>query len=323
MGSSAFADGAFVDLDDATVHAQDLGFLNGDTVYDVVSVWNRRFFKLDAHLSRFENSARRWRMTIPHDRERLRLILAELVDRAGLEAAYVKVQLTRGRPVGHSRDPRRASQALSAFAIPYQWLWGEARCREGGRLHVSQVQRIPNAAIDARVKNHCRADFVQAQLDAFVRGCDDAVVLNRDGTLCEGIGWNICVVRGGEVATPRDNVLEGVTRSAVREICAREAIPFELRPVAVAELSAADEVFLTSTAGGVLPVIQVDGANVGDGAPGPVTRHLRDSYWSRREQGWHGTEVGEILGRPEAGSGRRNRAVDVWATVPEEPPLRP
>jgi branched-chain amino acid aminotransferase len=124
-------------------------------------------------------------------------------------------------------------------------------------------------------------------------------VLNPDGTLCEGIGWNICVVRSGEVATPRDNVLEGVTRSAVREICVDEAIPFEFRPVTVAELAAADEVFLTSTAGGVLPVIQLDGTDVSDGTPGPVTRHLRDSYWSRREHGWHGAEVGEILGRRE------------------------
>jgi len=292
---AAFRAGEFVDPEEANVSSFDLGLFNSDSVYDVVSVWGGRFFMLDEHLERFEASARSWRLEIPHSRAEIKRIVAELVSRAGLENAYVKVQLTRGRPPVPSRDPRRAVPVFVALAIPYVWIWGEQRCREGGALHVSSIERISTRAVDTNVKNYCRADFVQSQFEAFERDCDDAVLLGPDGRLTEGIGWNILLVHGGSVSSPRDNVLGGITRMAVQEICVEKGIPFELAHHGLVALEGADEVFLSSTAGGVLPVLSVDGRDVGDGAPGPVTRRIQAEYWKRREQGWHGTPVAELL----------------------------
>lgn len=292
---AVFKDGEFVPLEQATVSSFDLGLFNSDAVYDVVSVWRGNFFMLEQHLERFQRSALAWHLEVPYGPEEIRSILGRLVADAGLEDAYVKLQLTRGRPPGPSRDPRRAEQRFTAFAIPYHWLWGERASREGGSLHVSSIERISTRALDTKVKNFCRADFVQSQFEAFERGCDDAVLLGPDGNLTEGIGWNILLVRAGSVASPRDNVLGGITRLAVSEICADEGIPFALQNLSREELGRADEVFLSSTAGGVLPVLRVNDATIGAGEAGPLTKRIQEQYWSRRGAGWHGTPVADLL----------------------------
>ena len=207
----------------------DYGFTYGDCVYDVTSVWRGWFFRLEEHLDRFERSCAGFRLTVPYLRDEVRAILAECVDRAGLEAAYVKVEVTRGMTPNHSRDIRLAENRFTAYAIPYVWVWGEEKCRHGANLHLCRrFQRISSGAVDQRLKNYNRADLVQARLDAYDVGCDDAVLVGPDGALTEGFGWNILLVRDGTVATPDWNVLEGDTRVAVQEICNDEGVPFEL-----------------------------------------------------------------------------------------------
>lgn len=290
----AFRNGETVGVEDASVSCLDLGLFNGDSVYDVISVWGGQFFMLDHHLERFERSAAAWSLPIPRPRDELKSILGSLVERAGFEQAYVKVQLSRGRTSGLARDPRGASPELIALALPYHWIWGEQRCRGGGTLHVSSIERISTRAIDSAVKNYCRADFAQSQLEAYEHGCDDAVLLSWDGFLTEGIGWNLLLVEDGRVYTPGRNVLPGITRLAVREICEDSGIDFEFSDLDRSQLEAADEVLVSSTAGGVIPVLAIDGEPVGDGEPGVLTRRIQSRYWRRRESGWHGTPVAAL-----------------------------
>lgn len=274
----------------------DYGFTWSDCVYDVTSVWHGWFFKLDEHLERFERSCEGFRLTLPYDRDEVKAILAECVDRAGLEDAYVKVEVTRGLTPNQSRDLRLAQNRFTAYAIPFVWIWGEDKCRDGASLHLCRrFERVSSKAIDQRFKNYNRADLVQGRLDAYDAGCDDAVLVSADGSLSEGFGWNILLVKDGAVATPDWNVLEGRTRDAVEEICRDEGIPYELRRIEPSELETADEVFAATTAGGVMPVIAVDSRPIGDGTPGPVTRLLQDQYWSKREAGWHGTRTADLL----------------------------
>lgn len=274
----------------------DYGFTWGDCVYDVTSVWRDWFFKLDEHLERFERSCAGFRLACPYSRDEMKGILAECVDRAGLEDAYVKVEVSRGTTPGHSRDLRLARNRFTAYAIPYIWIWGEKKCREGANLHLCRrFERISSRAVDQRFKNYNRADLVQGRLDAYDAGCDDAVLVAPDGALSEGFGWNILLVSDGGVATPNENVLEGCTREAVREVCRDEGVPFELRRVEPEELGSADEVFATTTAGGVMPVIAIDSCPVADGRLGPITRMIQNRYWTRRAEGWHGTRVADLL----------------------------
>jgi branched-chain amino acid aminotransferase len=97
------------------------------------------------------------------------------------------------------------------------------------------------------------------------------------------------------VASPDHNVLEGVTRGVVSELCTLEGIVFELRKIHPDELSNADEVFASTTAGGIMPVTRISNQPVANGQAGPVTRQLQTRYWENREQGWHGTRIDEIL----------------------------
>ena len=265
-------------------------------MYDVTSVWRGWFFKLDEHLDRFERSCAGFRLTNPYGRDEVKGILAECVDRAGLEDAYVKLEVTRGLTPNQSRDLRLAQNRFTGYAIPYVWVWGEEKCRDGVHLHLCRrFERISSRAVDQRFKNYNRADLVQARFDAYEAGCDDAVLVTADGALSEGFGWNILLVKDGVVATPDWNVLEGCTRAAVQEICGDEDIPFELRRIEPEELLEADEVFATTTAGGVMPVVALDSRPVGDGRPGRITRLLQQHYWGRRAEGWHGVRVAELL----------------------------
>jgi branched-chain amino acid aminotransferase len=300
-----FIDGEFVAPEEAKLSIFDYGFTWSDCVYDVTSVWRGWFFELDEHLDRFERSCAGFRLRNPYSRDEVKAILAECVERAGLEDAYVKIEVTRGTTPNHSRDLRLAENRFTAYAIPYVWIWGEQKCRLGARLHLCRrFERISSRAVDQRFKNYNRADLVQGRLDAYDAGCDDAVLVGPDGELTEGFGWNILLVRDGAVATPATNVLEGRTREAVAEICADAGIPFQVRRVEPDELFAADEVFATTTAGGVMPAVAIDSHQVGDGTPGPVTRLLQEQYWSRRAAGWHGTAVSELRGAVRAPGAR-------------------
>lgn len=291
-----FIDGEFVAPEEARMSIFDYGFTWSDCVYDVTSTWRGWFFKLDEHLDRFERSAAGFRLTNPYPREEVKAIVAECVERAGLADAYVKVELTRGTTPDNSRDLRLATNRFTAYAIPYVWIWGEDNCRDGVNLHLCRrFERISSSAVDQRLKNYNRADLVQGRLDAYEAGCDDAVLVSADGALSEGFGWNILVVKDGTVATPDWNVLEGCTRKAVQEICRDEEIRFETRRVEPEELETADEVFATTTAGGVMPIIAIDSRPVASERPGPITRLLQQQYWGRRAEGWHGVKVDDLL----------------------------
>ena len=250
---------------------------------------------LDEHLERFSRSCAGFRLENPYSADDMRGILAECVARSGHDNCYVKLQLTRGVIQGQARDPRLGTPEFVAYATPYVWIWGEEKCRNGAALYVSGIERVSSKAIDARYKNYNRADLVQARFEAYDHGCDDALLVGADGALTEGPGYNIFVVRGGAVATPDANVLEGITRRAVAELCDEAGIPFSCRRVEPGELDSADEVFAGTTAGGVMPVIRIADKLIGNGHAGLVTSHIQSRYWSKRADGWHGTRVEDLI----------------------------
>ena len=112
-----------------------------------------------------------------------------------------------------------------------------------------------------------------------------------DGNVSEGPGFNVFRVQDGRVATPEGTVLGGITRLAVQELCDELGIGFELGTVSADSLREADEAFLSSTAGGVMPVTRVDDRILSNGVPGPITTRVRDLYWRKHDEGWHGTPV--------------------------------
>ena len=288
---AAYIDGEYVPLAEARIPITDWGFIRSDVTYDVVHVWKGRFFRLEDHLERFERSAAGMRFTLPHSRAGQREILMECVRLSGLRDAYVEMICTRGTPPPGSRDPRQARNRYFAFAAPFIWVADEAQRMRGLHLVISAVQRIPPESVDPTLKNFHWGDLIRGLFDAYDRGGETVALVDGDGNLTEGPGFNIFVVKSGKVATPHRGVLEGITRRTVIELCAECGLPLDLRPVSPGEARSADEVFLSTTAGGLLPVTTIDGKPVGDGNLGPITDRLRDLYWSKQEAGWHGTDV--------------------------------
>jgi branched-chain amino acid aminotransferase len=104
------------------------------------------------------------------------------------------------------------------------------------------------------------------------------ILVDGEGNVVEGPSFNVFTVKGGRMATPSQGVLEGITRKTVIELTAEVGIPLEAREVPADEVRGADEVFIASTAGGVVPVTTIDGSAVGAGEPGPTTLRLREAY---------------------------------------------
>lgn len=280
---AAYTRGRFVPIDEACIPITDWGFLRSDAAYDVVTVWDGAFFRLDAHLARFAASCRRFRLDPGLTDAQIAQILAGCVRRSGLRRAYVEMIATRGQPPWGSRDPRQAVNQFHAFAVPYVWIASEAQRAAGLHLHLSAVPRIASASVDARAKNYHWADLTQGLLGALDAGHDTVALGDGAGNVVEGPGFNVfCVNAAGTLVTPADGVLEGITRRTVLEMAAQLGLAVEMRALPAAELRGAREAFVTSSAGGVLPVTRVDGQPVGDGRIGAVTQRLIDTYWA-----WH------------------------------------
>lgn len=276
---AAFVDGDFVPVAEARVPILDWGFLRSDATYDVVHLWRGSFFRLEDHLDRFERSMARLHLRSPHGRDRVREILVECARLGGLRDAYAEVICTRGIPPAGSRDPRDCENNFFAFVVPFVWISRPERQERGLHATISGVHRIPPGSVDPTAKNYHWLDLTMGLYEAYERGGETAILVDRDGNVVEGPGFNVFVVADGVISTPESGVLEGITRRTVMELASDLGIPLERRAVPADEMRRAEEAFVTSTAGGIMPVTKVDGGALGDGDPGPVTSRLREAYW--------------------------------------------
>jgi branched-chain amino acid aminotransferase len=289
---AAYIDGRYMPIGQATIPITDWGYRRSDVTYDVVGVWNGAFFRLDDHLRRFRSSMLAMRLSPAESDEDIRRIVTECVVRTGLREAYVAMDCLRGRPKpGQPYHPAYARNYLTAFAIPWVWLMSPDVQERGAHLIVASPPRIPENSVNPRAKNFHWADLTRGLFEAHDRGADTCVLLDAEGNVTEGPGFNIFVVANGTVATPDRGVLEGITRMSVIDLCAERGIPCAVRPVTAAELRDADEIFIATTAGGILPVSRIDGRMLGNDRPGPIACGLRDLFWAKRAQGWHATPI--------------------------------
>lgn len=280
----AFMDGQYLPMEEARISVLDYGFLHSDATYDVVHVWNGAFFRLQDHLTRFASGMNKLHMQIPYDVAEITEILDNCVALSGLQNAYVEFICTRGTSPSFSRDPRVAQNRFIAFAIPFGSVANEEQMRHGLHVAVSDRVRIPPASVDPTVKNYHWLDMIAGLYEAYERGADTALLQDAAGNLAEGPGFNLFVVKEGRVTTPAQGVLLGITRQTVFDLCAALGMTCTADVVSRADLAAADEVFVTSTAGGVIPVTRVDGAKISKGEPGPVTQKLKEAYWQMHDQ---------------------------------------
>jgi len=300
----AWVNGEFVPVRDAKVSIFDAGFTRSDVTYDVVGVWNGRFFRLGDHLERFARSVEQLRLQLPFDADELAAILHGCVARAGLRAAYVDMICTRGVTTTGSRELLEHKNRFYAYAIPYVWIVPEEQQALGTDLVIAgSSRRIPPESVDPTVKNFHWGDFVRGQLEVVDRPGTAVVLPDGDGLITEGPGYNVFALVDGEFVTPASGVLQGVTRRAVLDIAAEAGIPARPGVLRADDLRRAEEAFVTSTAGGVMPVVSVDGRPLGEGKPGPLTTELRRRYWDAHDDPRWTTPVDYSLGEEDGSRG--------------------
>ncbi|MER9436128.1 aminotransferase class IV [Mesorhizobium sp. M0618] len=277
----AFLDGQYLPMSEAKISVLDWGFLHSDATYDTVHVWDGRFFRLNLHLDRFFRGMQSLRMKLPYSRAEIEGILANCVALSGHKCAYVEMICTRGASPTFSRDPREAENRFIAFAVPFGSVANKEQLERGLHIAVSDTMRIPPRSIDPSIKNYHWLDLVKGLFDAYDRGAETALIVDTNDNIAEGPGFNVFTVKDGRLRTPAYGVLPGITRQTVIDLCDQLALPVSVGDVTHRELKAADEVFITSTAGGIMPVTKIDDAAVGDSKVGAVTRQLMDLYWKK------------------------------------------
>ena len=288
---AAYVDGQFCPIEEARIPLLDWGFLRSDACQDTISVWDGSFFRLQDHLERFQRSIGRLRMTSHEPPDRIRSIVHELVVLPGFRNAYVQIIMTRGRPPIGSRDIRLCQNRFQAFCMPYMWVAPPEVQARGMSLHISTRVRVPARSVDPMVKHYHWLDFQMGLFEAYDAGAETVILVDLDGHVTEGPGFNIFADVEGRLVTPSHGVLDGMTRRTTLELCrdlGLEAFEGELSPE---HLRSADEVFLTTTAGGLIPVTSIDNGRIADGTPGPKTVCLHTEYWKRRAAGWYAEPV--------------------------------
>ncbi|TXR50562.1 branched-chain amino acid transferase [Phyllobacterium endophyticum] len=277
----AFMDGQYLPISEAKVSVLDWGFLHSDATYDTVHVWNGHFFRLNLHLDRFFRGVERLRMKLPFARSEIELILKNCVALSGHKSAYVEMICTRGTSPTFSRDPRQAENRFIAFAVPFGSVATKEQLERGLHIAISDTVRIPPESIDPSIKNYHWLDLVKGLFDAYEYGAETALIVDINGNVAEGPGFNVFLAKNKQLKTPAHSVLPGITRQTVFDLCAEVGLSAIAADVSRDELKDADEVFITSTAGGIMPVTRIDNTSIANGQVGRVTRQLMDLYWKK------------------------------------------
>jgi D-alanine transaminase len=276
-GRVAYVDGRYVAHGDATVHIEDRGLQLGDGIYEVCSVRDGLLMDEEEHLDRLERSLREIEIAMPMPRGALNLVMRELVRRNSVREGLLYLQVTRGAVRRDHPIPKvspRPSLMMTARAIPASEF--ERRRREGvtaisrpderwARCDIKTVQLLPN----------CMAKTAARRAGAY-----EAWLVDDEGFVTEGASTTAWIVdRDGRVRTRAlsNAILPGVTRRVILEAAADAQLPVVEERFTLAEINEAREAFISSAAG-VMPVLAIDGASIGEGKPGPVTRRVQELY---------------------------------------------
>ncbi|KAJ6442488.1 class iv protein [Purpureocillium lavendulum] len=277
----AWIAGEYVPLHEARIPLLDQGFLHSDLTYTVPAVWDGRFFRLDDHITRLESGCDKVRLKLPMPREGLKRVLLDMVAKTGIRDAFVQIMVTRGFKGVRESQPHEIVNNLYIFVQPYIWVMEPEMQYGGGRAVIARtVRRVPPGSIDPSVKNLQWGDLIRAMHEARDRDALYPFLTDGDASLAEGSGFNILLVKDGVIYTPDRGVLPGITRKSVFDVAKAKNIEVRCETVPVDMAYQCDEIFMSTTAGGIMPITVLDGKPVNGGAVGPITQMIWDGYWA-------------------------------------------
>ena len=270
---------------DATVHVSAHGLHYGSGVFEGIRCYETQagpaLFRLREHLERFYASAAVYNFRIPYTTEELSEAICELISVNEFKSCYV-------RPICYMGSgslgvfPGRCPIEVAIMAWPWAAYLGEDGLAKGVRVTVSPWRKFHSSMMPTTAKACGQyLNSILAVSDAFARGYDEALLLDKDGRLAEGSGENLFVIKDGVIFTNQaeDSILMGITRSAAIEIARELGYNIETSPLELSDLIEADEAFFTGTAAEITPIREVDGQIIGNGRRGEITEKIQSGFF--------------------------------------------
>jgi len=268
----AYKNGEYKPLREIGPSVLDFGFIHCDATYDVMPVYNGKAFCYDRHYERFRNSAERYGLTLPDPEWTDPLeIIKELKKRNPIDNAFVWFMAWRGYPPsGNPRDLENCPVNFAMYIKPSYPIASTPLVR----LYLDKkTNRVNDDYYGQTYKNMAWIELTMSQRKT-PAGFDTTVLVDVDGNVTEGPGFNVGIIKDGVIKTSDKNVLKGITMSVVEDIAKENSIPFKRMPITQSMFKTADEVFITSSSGGVTPTT----------ITGDTTKFLVSQYELKKEQ---------------------------------------
>jgi branched-chain amino acid aminotransferase len=274
-----YIDGVYYPKSKATVSVFDHGLLYGDGVFEGIRAYNGIVFKLKEHIRRLYCSAHALKLKIPLTEEEMIQAVVETLRKNSLRDAYIRLVVTRG--VGDlGLDPRKCPNPSVIIITDTISIMSSEAKEEGITTVITWVRRHPVDTTTHEIKSLNYLNSVLAKMEATAYGADEAIGLDKNGLISEGVGENLFMVKDGKIFTPPSSTgaLAGITAKLAREFAQKEGYTVAEANITPFQLFTADEVFFTGTAAEVVPIREVNKRQIGNGKPGPITKKLMAAF---------------------------------------------
>ncbi len=287
-----YIDGEYYLKSQAKISVYDHGFLYGDGVFEGIREYNGVVFKLKEHIDRLYRSAHAIVLNIQISKEEMMNAVVETLRKNKMKDSYIRLVVSRG--IGDlGLDPRKCPKpTIIIITDTIQIRAGNAK-ETGITTVFSWVRRNPVDATTHEIKSLNYLNSVLAKMEANACGVDEAMCLESNGYIAEGVGENVFIVKNGEVFTPPTSTgaLAGITAEVVAEICAKLGIKLTITNLTPFMLFTADEAFFTGTAMEMVPIREVNKRQIGNGKPGPISKKLMHEFQKEIEDPKNGIKV--------------------------------
>ena len=274
-----YIDGIYYPKSQAKVSVFDHGLLYGDGVFEGIRAYGGSVFKLVDHVERLYRSAHMLMLEIPLSKEEMVNTVLETLRKNNLRDSYIRLVVTRG-PGDLGLNPKKCTRPTIIVIVDKIALHdGEAK-KKGVTAMLSWVKRDPVDATSHEIKSLNYLNSILAKIEANISEVDEAICLDKNGYVCEGVAENIFVVKNAGLFTPPGSTgaLPGITAGEVMKLAKRLGYEVEEKNITPYELFNADEVFFTGTAAEIVPIREINKRIIGNGEPGPTTRKLMEEF---------------------------------------------
>jgi branched-chain amino acid aminotransferase len=274
-----YIDGTYYPKSQAKVSVFDHGLLYGDGVFEGIRAYDGSVFKLKEHVERLYRSAHMLMLEIPFSKEQMIKIVLQTLRKNNLKDSYIRLVVTRG--VGDlGLNPKKCPKpTVIVIADVIMLHKGEAK-ENGVTAMLSWVKRDPVDATSHEIKSLNYLNSILAKIEANISNVDEAICLDKNGFICEGVAENIFIVKEGKLYTPPSytGALPGITSQEVIKLAKKLGFEVEEKNITPYELFNAEEVFFTGTAAERVPVREINKRTINDGRPGPLTKKLMEEF---------------------------------------------